>query len=282
MPPLIRIQEELRDLSAMQFVAGAFAEVSTKKLQREKAAFENSQSFYKEIRHLYALVRVGAAEPSTRIVAGPRISIALTSNHRFYGTLNRDVITSFLEGLWRSGGEGLVIGRTGKLLLDRTAYAGRVPTLMFADDIPTEGEFKLLLERLAPYTGAYFHYPQFVTVLTQTVVELDITEDVETDVDVEAESDPDRTHILEPEFDELVQFFETAVRRFLLSRVMFEAEVARTAARMVAMSEAEDRAGVAIRERRGAARKMYESIQSMRLLETVILLSKWRNTTTTP
>jgi F0F1-type ATP synthase gamma subunit len=61
-----------------------------------------------------------------------------------------------------------------------------------------------------------------------------------------------------------------------MSRVLFEAEVARTAARMVAMSEAEQRATGAIRERRGAASKLYESIQSMRLLETVILLSKWR------
>jgi F0F1-type ATP synthase gamma subunit len=170
-----------------------------------------------------------------------------------------------------------VIGRTGKLLLDRTPYAGRVPTLIFKDDIPTDTELKLLLDRLAPYSRAYFHYPRFVTVLTQTVVELDITEDnTATDV-AEIEHDPDRTHILEPEFSELVQFFESAVRRFLLSRVMFEAEVARTAARMVAMSEAEQKTGVAIRERKSAARKVHESIQGMRLLETIALFSKWRH-----
>jgi F0F1-type ATP synthase gamma subunit len=276
MPPLVRIQEELRDLSAVQFVAGAFAEVSTKKMQALKVAFERSRAFYEDIRYLYAMVRAGV-QPGPNAQSGPAISIALTSNHRFYGTLNRDVITSFVEGLWKSGGEGFVIGRTGKLLLERTPYAGRIATLIFKEDIPTENELKLLLDKLSAYTRAYVHYPQFETVLTQRIAVVDTTG--EASVDTGIETDPDRTHILEPEYDKIVAFFESGVRRYLMSRVLFEAEVARTAARMVAMSEAEQRASGAIRERRGAASKLYESIQSMRLLETVILLSKWRKDT---
>ncbi len=228
MPPLIALaRDQLRDLAAVKAVAGALAEISIKDIRTLKEHFERSRDFFEDIRKLYITVR-SAAEFSDADGTtfgrenSPAITVALTSNHRFYGTLNQQVMRSFLDGLWQSGGEGLVIGRTGRTLLAQTPYDGRVPTLIFNEDAPSEDESRLLLHRLSSYGRIYIYYPQFVTMLTQRITHLDIAAEAETalrDTKVAQQGVP--AYFFEPEIEKLAQFFETAVRRFMFSRVFF-------------------------------------------------------------
>lgn len=287
MPPLIAsAEDELRDLAAIQQVAGALTEMSIKDMRMLKLEFERSRSFYEDIRVLYAMVRSAASMKNFRpfgqaplpTTQGASIAIALTSNHRFYGSLNRDVVRSFLDGLWQSGGEGIMIGRTGRALLAQTPYEGRVQSIILNDDTPTESELRQLRNRLASYGHIFVHHPEFITVMTQRVSVIDLAAEAESALNESQSTTYLATHIFEPELDTLVQFFETGVRQFILSRIFFEAEVARTAARMMSMSEAEDHARKSIRERRTEIRHVLESIQSMRLLETTSFLKKWKQT----
>ena len=281
MPPfLAQAQNELHDLTAVRFVAGALAEVSIKKMRTLKRDFEQSRTFFEEIRRLYRIVQEHAP---IHVITGPAIAVALTSNHRFYGTLNRDVMRSFVDGLWQTGGEGIVVGRTGKTMLAESPYADRIPAVVFNDDMPTAGELTLLKQRLSSYGRIIFYYPEFVTIITQRVAAVDISAEA---MLVVSDGHPDdtpsvATHLFEPEIGELADFFATAVRHFVLTSAFFESEVARTSARMLAMSQAEERASTAIGEQHSAIGKAFASVQSMRLLETVTVLKQWRHMNTT-
>ncbi len=86
----------------------------------------------------------------------------------------------------------------------------------------------------------------------------------------------DEAYIFEPELVELALFFETEVRRYLFARVFFEAELARTAARLFAMSTAERTIARERRAVRLALRRIAASAETMRTLEIFAGVREWR------
>ena len=74
--------------------------------------------------------------------------------------------------------------------------------------------------------------------------------------------------LFEPEYSEILGFFQTQVRSLLFLRVMLETDLARTAARLITMSGAEERASDVIKQKRSQLRKMQASIINTKLLET--------------
>ena len=66
------------------------------------------------------------------------------------------------------------------------------------------------------------------------------------------------------------------MRRFLFQRVFFEAELARTAARLIAMSAAERTVSLRMKAVRLALRKVVAAVETMRTLETFTGIVEWR------
>ena len=273
--------QDLSDLETIGFVASALFDVSAEKINRLRQAFDKNKAFYDEIATLYQAIKQSAFDrdelqkKSRRTVS--TIAVAFTSNTRFYGSINAEIIASFVTHMKNTGkaSDYLVVGRTGKMLVE--AALGRAPApsyYAFTEDEPTSDEVKQFLEKVEPYDQITMFYPSFVNVFTHTVATRDVTYWPKERHNVDTAESFD--YIFEPELPEILAFFETRVRYLLFKRAMLESELARTASRLFAMNQAEDRAhGEAVRLRR-MIRKETANFSDLRLLESFSAISRWK------
>jgi F0F1-type ATP synthase gamma subunit len=110
--------------------------------------------------------------------------------------------------------------------------------------------------------------------MRQDVGMIDITQVQEMDGQVTQEAE---TYILfEPEVDKILGFFERQIRGVLFKRVVLESDLSRTAARMVSMNEASERAQEMIREKHSEYLKVMRSFINRQLLDTFSGMSLWK------
>jgi|CXWL01.1.fsa_nt_gi ATP synthase F1 gamma subunit len=273
-------RNELEDLETIGFVASALFDVSAEKISRLRAAFEKNKVFYDDIADLYQSIKQTAFErgelPQKSVTVVQTVTVAFTSNIRFYGAVNAEVIGAFIEHM-RSGAKSdyIVIGRTGKMLMENAPDCQkRTSYYAFKEDEPTGEERRQFLKSVAPYSQVQMFYPSFLNVFSQKVVMQDIT------YTPHAEAASGETlafdYIFEPELPKILDFFETKVRYLLFKRVMLESELARTAARLLSMNQAQDRSQEEITRLRRAIRRDIENFNDLRLLESFSAISKWK------
>jgi ATP synthase F1 gamma subunit len=271
MSSLTELQENLESLETAQFVTTVLRDISANRLQAIRAAFEKNSAFYKEMRDLDILVQTYALKkhPERMKKRSERkdstVFAALTSNKRFFGTLNRDVMSRFIDRLKNDREiKGIVIGQTGKTIIEGTEYASRCTFVEFEDDTPTSEEVLSLIKSLSEYTKVYMLYPTFINPFRQEVGLIDITHKPA----VSTVSNITVDYIFEPDVDKLLEFFETQVRFILFNRVVLDTRLAQIGARLTKMQHAREEAKQRVREMRREIHKEVLTIQSMRLLET--------------
>ncbi|VAW32778.1 hypothetical protein MNBD_CPR01-589 [hydrothermal vent metagenome] len=272
-------QHKLEDLETVKFVVSALFDISVERLGRLRAEFQKNQKFYVDISELYANIKQtmkehGDLRKKTTNVK-KKIFIAFTSNARFYGSINSDVMRYFLEGIKNADDtDALVIGSTGKGFLENSSNAfPSVPSIVFAGDRPTKKEIKKFLEQVAGYEEVHIFYPSFVSVFSQKISEIDITH---TASKSESKKTEPMEYIFEPELPKILTFFETRIRYLLFSRIVLESELARTAARIFSINRAQDRANKQIKTVRRAIQKDVDTFNDLRLLESFAAISKWK------
>ena len=268
------------DLETIGFVASALFNVSAEKINRLRAIFEKNKSFYDDIADLYQSIKQTAFErgelPQKSATLVQTVTVAFTSNIRFYGAVNAEVIKAFIEHM-KSGvkSDYIVIGRAGKMLMENTPdFQKRISYYAFKEDEPTGEERRQFLKSVAPYGQVQMFYPSFLNVFSQKVVMQDIT------YTPHVGAVPGNTltvdYIFEPELPKILDFFETKVRYLLFKRVMLESELARTAARLLSMNRAQDQSQEEIIRLRRASRKNIANFNDLRLLESFSAISKWK------
>ncbi len=270
-------RKELNDLETIRFVTSALFDVSADKIDSLRTSFGKNVLFYKEIGDLYKYVKRAASLrnqlPNGNKSIPRRVSIAFTTNSRFYGSVNTDVMNSFIKSIHGAKGDYMVIGRMGEFFM-RNFPNKNVSFLSFEKDDPTTEEMRLFLEKVAVYDQIYIFYSTFVNIFTQKVSILDIAHTPTPDESGHIKESVD--YIFEPELPQILAFFESRVRYLLLQRIMLESELARTSARLIAMNRAQDRADSALKSLRHLLKRDAETFNDARLLETFSAISKWK------
>ncbi len=273
-------KRELEDLETIRFVASALFDVSAEKIGRLRTAFEKNKAFYDDIAGLYQAIKQTAFDRGELPKRPPSVvrtvSVAFTSNTRFYGAVNAGVINTFTEHMG-SGTQSdyVVIGRTGKALMENNPdLAERVSYYSFTEDEPTGEEMRQFLKNIVPYDQVQVFYPSFVNVFTQNVTVQDITYAPKTSSSSQKESEFE--YIFEPELPKILTFFESRVRYLLFERAMLESELARTAARLFSMNQAQDRSDREVVVLRRAIRRDEANFNDSRLLESFSAISRWK------
>jgi len=272
--------QELDALETVKFVSSTLFDVSAEKIIRLRAAFEKNKEFFQDISELYDMIKYTAIQrgdlPAKSAAATRVLLVAFTSNVRFYGSSNTDVMRSFIEQFDKTIADGIVIGRTGKIFMENYPINPvRLTFRSFEGDEPTPQEVKEFLSEVEFYDEVHVFYPSFVTIFTQKVSSLDITHTAQEGLLVKRDTEID--YIFEPELPGILKFFETRVRHLLFERVVLESELARTAARLFAMNGAQDRVEDEIRQVRRAVQKAVANFNDVRLLESFSAISKWKN-----
>jgi ATP synthase F1 gamma subunit len=261
------------------FITGALQEISAIKMQDLRKQFEQNALFFSGLREVYGVVKAHALALAHASVTespqshGKDIYIGLTSNKRFNGTLNRDIVRSLVSMLGSAqGSDFLMVGLTGAQYLEETTVPEQVKRTAFDDDIPNTEELQNILSLITEYDKVFVVYPKFVNPFRQDIVMTDITQ---TPVAVTPVMKAD--YIFEPEITGMLAFFEAQVRRALFQRIMLETELARAAARTIKMQNARDRANDLKDSFEASLHHEFASIADIELLETFIGFSFWKN-----
>ena len=263
------LKETLEQLQTAQFVTTMLRDISATRLQSIRSAYMANEVYYTELHELMRLVKSYAAAHAPHTLyknneAG-RVYVALTSNKRFYGILNHRVLQHYFE-LRQSDqtAAGLIVGQTGRNIVNTRDQAEETEFFSFAKDTPKPEETLKLIESLAGYTEVVVVHPTFVSSFTQNVAVTDISHVPKESV----KETPPLDYLFEPDIPDMLKFFTKQIRLVLFERVLLETELALTGARLMKMQRARERAKELVGEQRHTIYKEVSTVKSMRLLET--------------
>ncbi len=271
----MELYRSAEDYRTTEFITGALQDIGSSKMQTIRKQFELNARFFAGIREVYATIKAHANAITTGTTSdapqpdrapGHDLYVALTSNKRFYGGLNRNIIRSFLEAIRSvdTTSDFLVVGQTGDQYLKETALRNRISRMQFEDDAPNNEELQAVLALIGGYRRVFVIYPKFINPFRQDIAMIDITETPAAQADPALLAD----YIFEPEIPRMLEFFEAQVRRVLFERVLLETELARSAARTMKMRDARTHAADLRVEYEHAMRHEYETLADIQLMET--------------
>lgn len=272
------LKDEFTDLQTLQMIASSFTEAAAARIKGIRDKFETNQRFYIELSHVYHLVKLVAIKKGL-VPDGPpdgkTLHVAYTSNQHFYGNIHRRIMETIMGQRKQLGGDLFVIGTTGREFLQVAGKLEGITLEHFDKDVPTPQEIESLMQKLQSYTTILVYYPHFVSLMRQEVGVIDIAQVLDLGSDITTQ-EQDTYILFEPEVDKILSFFERQIRSILFSRVLLESDLSRTAARMVSMNEASERAQEMMGSKHSEMLKLMRSLINRQLLDTFAGRSLWK------
>lgn len=270
------IKQIIEESQALKLVAESYSEIAATKLQKIRKGIEKNRTFFQEVSQVFHIVKVAAIKRNIGPAAKSKgtMSLILTSNNHFYGDLEIRLLRYFVVNTAKFKTDRFAIGKTAMDFLTSMQYAHPYQLNTFKNDIPEQNELRQIVANLEGYSSVLVYYSRMQSVLVQEPHVVDIVQ-----APPEHFIDPKKhniDYIFEPEISEMLRFFENQIIQLLLEQTFLESELARTAARLISMDEAQGNADELITAQRkilGAAKK---SVENMRLLETISSLTGWR------
>ncbi len=273
-----QLKEQIEAGEALKNLAESYTEIASLKLKRIREDVQRNAAFFEELLKVYAMVKTIAARENLKVNFKTKdtISIILTSNYHFYGTINNRLADTFYKQVQTYKTDLVIIGKTGQQLLSPLSKTPNANYMLFKTDVPTEAELHKLASYIQPYNKIFVYYSQFKSVLIQLPVIKDITQSQDLK---EVANDPVLANlgfILEPEIAEMLVFFDTQLTALLLQETFLEAELSRTAARLISMDEAQTNATEYIGKQKKSLSNSEKLDLNMRILDTINAYSKMR------
>lgn len=263
------INETIEEGDSLKTIALSYVELASVKIRKIRAAVEQNRLFFDEIAQVYRLVRQQAILKRVSIKkTKPAVSILLTSNYGFYGNIDTEVVRLFMETTPKFPTDRVVVGKTGQAYLKAMRYFSRYEPVAFKNDLPNSNELKALNAAIKNYSQILVFYPELRTLLIQKPAVTDITQTYRQELNQTTE--PKGSYVIfEPELEKILEFFNDQIISLLLEQTFFEAELARTGARIIAMDQAQTEAGRYLETQKQLKTHIQRMIQNTRLLENL-------------
>lgn len=268
MSAINQLRENLAHTETTQFVTTMLRDISATKLQSIRAAYEANEKYFTELHELMRLLQVYASENNIDIPIARKkcVLVAVTSNRRFYGTLNVDVIKKLHEEIaHNSDCECLILGQTGKQIIERMPISVHATYTAFEKDEPTSDEIHAVVTQLSEYTQVIVIHPTYINAFEQKAKMTDVTHVPDPDTEI---TTPTLEYLFEPDIPAMLDFFSTQIRFVLFDRIVLETRLALTGARLMKMQRAREKTEEILKGQRRVIHKEIRTMQSMRLLET--------------
>lgn len=287
MPTIKDLKQQIKQTESIKLITQALAEIAAIKLKTTKSSVEKNIRYFSEISRVYHAVKLIAARKRIESIKttqdiykgnkrnqnldkffykknGKTVSIILSSNYRFYGGLDDQLMNKYIILTSKYPTDRIIIGKFAKDYLSSIAYNRPYQIVLFKTDFPTQVELKGLIDKIINYSRIFVFHSKFLTILKQTENISDLSE---SSAEVEA-SKTRIDYILEPEIDKMLLFFESQILILLFQSILLQSQLARTAARMISMYDAEAQAEKIINRQKLELAKSRVSLENIRILET--------------
>lgn len=245
------IENALEEGQSLKQIAQAYSEIANQKMKKIRAAAERNRIFLKEISSVYTFVRNLALKKKV-VVPKPknRISLVLTSNYRFYGKINSDLLEFFVNYISRTQTDIVIVGKAAIEFFKTVKGFDGTSSIVLKDDQPTSQELQSLVNIIKDYNQVLIFHSKLKTILLQqpTVTEISASSDLAGPNASDLRGRSEFRFIFEPELLKILAFFDSQILTLLLEGTFLESEVSRTASRFVSMDQAETEANKFIKE----------------------------------
>lgn len=282
---LKQIRQQLDEAESLQLITHALSDLSSMRLKKIRDSVERNVFFGSEIAKVYHMVkRVAFLRKIVLPKNGKTLSIVITSNFRFYGNLNTNLLKFFLSQTQNLNtdmkqsfhqNDVVVCGTTGIEYLKGVRYPKSYQPVVLKKDMPSDEELKALVNKVRDYSQVLVFHPQFKTVLTQIPAVKDITQSF----DITEQKTPEKidiNFIFEPEIQKTLIFFDSQITTLLLEETFLESELARVAARLITTSQAEKSAEEFLEKKKKLFANARRTNTNTKLLESLSSFSAIR------
>ena len=270
------INTTIEEGKALKDVSVAYTEIASLKLKKIRQEVFKSRAFFGEVLNIYALVRKVASKksiPESQSIR-KRAILILTSNNRFYGTMDKNVVNLFLSHKAQIPDpqvDVIVVGQGGAQNLKALGFED-FSTIVMRQDLPEPEELVSLTTRLKKYAQVLVYFAQFQTVVKQTPVVVDITQ-LKTIAISRELKDLDKKNrssfIFEPEAAKILEFFDSQIKQVLIGETFLEVELARTGSRLILMDQAQHNADEYLDKQHKLFIQAKRSLDNARILELI-------------
>jgi F0F1-type ATP synthase gamma subunit len=274
---IISLIEEAKSLKQ---ITSAFTQIASSKLKRIRDGAEKNRNFFRDLSGIYGIINTIATRRKipTPPKNGKVLVILLSSNERFYGKITSELLEFFIVQVSKIRSDKLVIGKSAVETLKSMNYALSYTPLILRTDFPDNSEFLNLSKIVKDYSKVLVFHPQFLSVMSQKPIIADITKSEE-EVNTKTSASENviteyNNYIIEPEIQAMVEFFDNQIKVLLLEAAFLEAELARTASRLISMDSALNEAEKYLDSQELLLVNAQRSIQNARILETVAAMHR--------
>lgn len=264
---------------SLKQITQVFTQIASVKLKRIRAGVERNRDFFAELSLLFGIVNTIAEWRKIKLPKknGKTLSILLSSNERFYGRITNELLEFFIIQSSKIPSDKVVIGKAAIDTLKSMNYVLSHTDLFFRGDFPSNAELLSLGNVIKHYSKILVFYPKFQSVLTQVPTITDITGSQQQMNAQNSEAVKMATEyfnfIVEPEIQTIAEFFDSQIKILLLETAFLEAELARTASRLIAMDRAQNEAEKYLDSKELLLLNAKRSIANARILEMVAGIS---------
>lgn len=174
-----------------------------------------------------------------------RVDIFLSANEHLYGTLILNIWEHFIKTLREEKSEAAVVGSFGRYLINNEKIDTKVETFDLDDDQPRPEQIKEIVGYISRYETVVVHHGQMISVINQITAKSEISGGVSFSEKVERSA---KRYLFEPSPERILEFFESEIIGALFNQTILEHQLARFAARMVAMDTATENANHELKE----------------------------------
>lgn len=266
------INQALDEGNSLKAITQAYSEIANLKLKRIRGEVERNRLFFKEISSVYGLVKTLAMRKKVIVTKQKKtLSVILTSNYRFYGSINSDLIDFFISSTSKLNTDRLLINKAAIDYFKAKPLFPNCQQVMLKKDTPDGLELKALVDTIKEYAQVLIYYPSLKSLLVQIPTVADITAS-----SIQPQENKDFRFIFEPELPKVLEFFDSSILTLLLEGTFLESELSRTASRFISMDSAQTEANKFIKEYEKLKAFSKRNMDNNTILENFAIMSAVR------
>ncbi|MBI3887679.1 F0F1 ATP synthase subunit gamma [Candidatus Microgenomates bacterium] len=264
------IRQYIETGRTLKMMAEVYGDLAANRLEQIRRQIERNREFaaqlalaYREVKTVTSRFKISGAPKKNKV------NVLLFSNHGYFMNMETAVFQLY-KNHPSNDGDLLIIGRTGSEILNNQLFDKPFDNLIFDHDLPKPAEIGVAAGKLAGYEKINVFFPQLKTVATQEPTMVDISAETVAEENNQDAVPEGGVAILEPEGAKMLAFFEAQILGLLMEQAFLEAELSRTAARFLAMDEAQQKAESFIKEKSLLLQTSENSIKGKAILEMTL------------
>lgn len=257
MQTLTQVEKEAELTSTLNKLVKTYQQIAIMRIQKTQDEVLKSRNYmeglmevFKDVHAAYyrqLLAAIKQKEERRKKLAelkekGPIVTIFLSPTKRFSGRIVNNVFNKFCRYLKKnSQAEPAVVGRIGKELADQSSQISKDYHYFDINEaLINEEDFVKLIEFALPYPTVEVFNARFVNLVNQKAVRTNLTANRILLEEAEKEIEKGRSYWFEPQFEQILDFFEKEIFAILFRRTIHESRLGNLGSRITTLESANE------------------------------------------